>query len=160
MRLSIISVGRLKNGPERELVERYRQRLEASGRSLGFTAINQIELSESKARREEDRRAEEAAAISAKLGNGVLVAFDERGKSLSSKAFSDQITNWRDSGREQASFIIGGADGLDETLRQKADLILSFGALTLPHQLVRVLVTEQLYRAITIIGGHPYHRDG
>lgn len=160
MRLTIISVGRLKNGPERELVERYRQRLEAAGRSLGFTEIIGVELPESKARRDEDRRAEEASAISTKLGDGPLVVFDERGKSLSSTAFADKIGQWRDSGRGQAAFVIGGADGLDDALRRRADLVLSFGALTLPHQLVRVLVTEQLYRAITILGGHPYHRDG
>jgi Uncharacterized conserved protein len=160
VRLNTVSVGRLKNGPERDLVERYRQRLEASGRNLGFTEFVQIELPESRARREDDRKAEEAEGILAKTGDGIIVAFDERGKSFSSKVFADQLARWRDDGRSQISFVIGGADGLDEALRRRADLVVSFGALTLPHQLVRVLVTEQLYRAITILGGHPYHRDG
>lgn len=160
MRLNLISIGRLKNGPERDLVERYRQRIDGVGRGLGFTDFTLLELPESKARRDVDRRAEEASAISAKLNDGLFIAFDERGKSLNSVAFAEQLRQWRDNGQNQVSFIIGGADGLDETLRQRAGLILSFGLLTLPHQLVRVLVTEQLYRAITILGGHPYHRDG
>ncbi len=160
MRLNLISVGRLKNGPERDLVERYRQRIDAAGRSLGFTDFTLLELPESKARRDVDRRSEEASAISAKLNDGLFIVFDERGKSLTSVAFAEQLRQWRDNGFNQVSFVIGGADGLDETLRQRAGLVLSFGLLTLPHQLVRVLVTEQLYRAITILGGHPYHRDG
>ncbi len=160
MRLALISVGRLKNGPERELVERYRQRIEGIGKSLGFSGLTEIELTESRARRDDDRRDEEASAIASKIGDGLFIAFDERGKTLSSTAFADQIGKWRDAGRSQASFVIGGADGLQSALRARADLVLSFGALTLPHQLVRVLVTEQLYRAITILSGHPYHRDG
>lgn len=160
MRLNLISIGRLKNGPERDLVERYRQRIHGAGRSLGFTDFTLFELPESKARRDVDRRAEEATAISTKLNDGLFIVFDERGKSLNSIVFAEQLRQWRDNGQNQVSFIIGGADGLDETLRQRAGLSLSFGLFTLPHQLVRVLVTEQLYRAITILGGHPYHRDG
>lgn len=141
-------------------MERYRQRIDAAGRHVGFGEFSLVELAESRARRDDDRRIEEAGAISARIGGALVVAFDERGKSLSSAVFAQQVGRWRDSGRGHAAFLIGGADGLDSSLRSRADLVLSFGALTLPHQLVRVLVTEQLYRAITILGGRPYHRDG
>jgi 23S rRNA (pseudouridine1915-N3)-methyltransferase len=117
-------------------------------------------LPESRARREADRRAEEGAAILDKAASAVLVAFDERGKALTSEAFAERLAAWRNQGRSAANFIIGGADGLDERVRAAADLVVSFGALTLPHQLVRVLVVEQLYRALTILAGHPYHRAG
>ena len=157
MKLTVIAVGRLKNGPERDLTERYRERAEGLGRSLGF-GLDMTEIPESRSRREADRRAEEGAQILPRLGAGVLVAFDERGRSLSSEAFAHRITAWRDEGRPALHCAIGGPDGLDPSIRSRADLVLSFGALTLPHQLVRVLVFEQLYRVLTIMAGHPYHR--
>jgi len=160
VKLAVIAVGRLKDGPERELVERYEERAKAVGRPLGFSPLKVIELPESRARRQADRRAEEATAILGKAASAVLVAFDERGKALTSEAFAKRLEAWRDQGRAAANFIIGGADGLDERVRSAADLVVSFGALTLPHQLVRVLVVEQLYRALTILSGHPYHRAG
>ena len=160
MRLSVLAVGRLKSGPERDLVDRYRQRIEGIGRSLGIAAVEIVELAESRARREDDRRAEEAAALLERAGSAVLVAFDERGKSPTSEAFAARIRQWRDEGRPALTCVIGGPDGLDPKVRERADLVVSFGALTLPHQIVRVLVAEQLYRALTIIAGHPYHRAG
>ena len=160
MRLSVLAVGRLKSGPERDLVDRYRQRIEGIGRSLGIAAFEVVELAESRARREDDRRAEEAAALLERAGSAVLVAFDERGKSPTSEAFAARIKQWRDEGRPALTCVIGGPDGLDPKVRERADLVVSFGALTLPHQIVRVLVAEQLYRALTIIAGHPYHRAG
>jgi 23S rRNA (pseudouridine1915-N3)-methyltransferase len=160
VKLAVISVGRLKSGPERELAERYRERTEALGRSSGFSPVEIVELPESRARRDADRRAEEAHAILARAGAGVLVAFDERGRSLTSEAFAKRLQEWRDNGTASANFAVGGADGLDHAVRAKAALVLSFGALTLPHQLVRVLVLEQLYRGLTILAGHPYHRAG
>jgi 23S rRNA (pseudouridine1915-N3)-methyltransferase len=158
--LSLLAVGRLKNGPERELVERYRQRIEGIGRSLGVAGFDIAELVESRARRDDDRRAEEADAFLEKAGSSVLIAFDERGKSPTSEAFAERIRHWRDEGRSGVACIIGGPDGLDPKVRQRADLVVSFGALTMPHQIVRALVVEQLYRALTIIAGHPYHRAG
>jgi 23S rRNA (pseudouridine1915-N3)-methyltransferase len=158
VKLAVIAVGRLKDGPERELVERYGERVQGIGRSLGLSAFQLVELPESRARREADRRAEEGAAILGKAGDAVLIAFDERGKSLSSEAFAQKIAAWRDEGRAAVAFAIGGPDGFDGRVRAAADLVLSFGSLTLPHQLVRVLVVEQLYRALTILAGHPYHR--
>jgi 23S rRNA (pseudouridine1915-N3)-methyltransferase len=160
VRLSVIAVGRLKSGPERELVERYRGRIEGLRRGLGLGGFDLVELPESRARREADRMSDEAQAILDRAGPSVLVAFDERGRSPSSEAFAETLKTWRDGGRPGVACVIGGPDGLDPVLRQRADLIVSFGALTLPHQIVRVLVVEQLYRALTIIAGHPYHRAG
>lgn len=160
MRLSLLAVGRLKSGPERELVERYRQRIEGLCRNLGLAGLDMVELPESRARREDDRRAEEAAALLEKAGPSVLIAFDERGKSPTSEAFAERVRQWRDEGRAGMACIIGGPDGLDPKIRQRSDLVVSFGALTMPHQIVRALVAEQIYRALTIIAGHPYHRAG
>jgi 23S rRNA (pseudouridine1915-N3)-methyltransferase len=159
MRLSCLSVGRLKDGPERALCERYAGRIQDTGRNLGFFGPDLIELPESRARRPEDRKAEEAVAIRLKRPPGPTIVLDERGKSLSSDAFAAILAHSRDAGTSSTTLIIGGADGLDDSLRNEASLILSFGALTIPHQLVRVLVMEQLYRALTILAGHPYHRS-
>ncbi len=158
MRLQVIAVGRLKAGPERELCARYAGRAAEMARPLGFSGPDLIELTESRAGRTDDRKREEATAMRAKLAPGLLIAFDERGASLGSEAFAARLGQSRDAGAKSAGFLIGGADGLDESLRREAALVLSFGALTLPHQLVRALVLEQLYRALTILAGHPYHR--
>lgn len=158
MRLAIIAVGRLKDGPERELCERYRERALGLGRGLGLSGPEIVEIAEGKGRRAEERKREEAVAILAKLQPGLLIALDERGRSLGSDAFADKIAAARDAGTAAASLVIGGADGLADEIRQRAEITLAFGALTIPHQLVRVLALEQLYRAMTIITGHPYHR--
>jgi len=150
----------MKSGPERELVERYRVRIETMGRGLGITGLDLVELPESRARREDDRRTEEASALLARVGPAALVAFDERGASTTSDALAERIGRWRDEGRAAVTCIIGGPDGLQSRVRDRADLVVSFGPFTLPHQIVRALVAEQLYRALTIIGGHPYHRAG
>jgi 23S rRNA (pseudouridine1915-N3)-methyltransferase len=160
LRLTLLAVGRLKSGPERELVDRYRQRIEGMGRALGMAGLDIVELPESRARRDDDRRAEEASALLERAGSSVLVVFDERGKSPSSEALAERVRQWRDDGRAGIACVIGGPDGLDPSVRQRADLVVSFGALTMPHQIVRALVAEQLYRALTIIAGHPYHRAG
>lgn len=154
-----MAVGRMKAGPERELVERYVKRAEALGRGLGLSGPELIEIPESRARREADRRAEEAEALLAKA-EGVRIALDERAKSLSSEDFAGRLDTLRDGGVRRLCFLIGGPDGLDERVREKCDLVVSFGAFTLPHQIVRVLIAEQIYRALTITSGHPYHRAG
>lgn len=158
MRLQVMAVGRLRDGPERDLCERYATRIHDSGKALGFSGPDIVEASESRARRPEDRKAEEAAAIRPKLPAGLLIALDERGKSMGSTDFAQRLAQERDAGTSHASFLIGGADGLHRSLRDHCSLALSFGSLTLPHQLVRVLVLEQIYRALTILSGHPYHR--
>lgn len=159
MRLQLVCVGRLKAGAERELVGRYLDRAKASGRALGLAGFDVAELSESAARRAEDRMSEEGTAILNALAPGArIVALDPRGKPLSSEDFSSRVATVRDAGAPAMAFIIGGADGLSPAVRDKADLLLAFGAATFPHQLVRVMLAEQLYRATTILSGHPYHR--
>jgi 23S rRNA (pseudouridine1915-N3)-methyltransferase len=158
LRLSLVVVGRLKAGPERELAARYAERAAPLARNLGFGALEIVELAEGRARRDKDRKAEEAAAILARCAAGVVIACDERGANLASTALAGRLARWRDAGEPHLHFVVGGPDGLDETVRARAALTLAFGTLTLPHQLVRVLVAEQVYRAMTILGGHPYHR--
>ena len=159
MRVLIVAVGRMKSGPERDLVARYLDRATAGGRSLGLTDFTVLELSESRASSADARKAEEARAIGDALPErAVVVALDERGKSLSSLDFADKVTQWRDGGRPALALLIGGADGLDPELRKAADLVISFSAMTWPHQLVRIMAAEQLYRTTTILSGHPYHR--
>jgi 23S rRNA (pseudouridine1915-N3)-methyltransferase len=159
MRIVVIAVGRLKQGPERELAERYRTRFDEAGRKLGFRGIDIREIGESRARDAAARITEEAAAISAAIPeNSVLVTLDERGDTIDSRAFARQLGQWRDQAIANTVFVIGGADGLSPELRSKAKLRVAFGAATWPHQMVRVMLLEQLYRAATILAGHPYHR--
>jgi len=159
MRILIICVGRMKQGAERELAERYGERFTEAGRKLGFRAVEVIELSESRARDGATRMAEEAGAITAAVPDKALVVIlDERGQSLGSAAFAQQLARWRDEGAGAIAFVIGGADGLSPEFRRKARLSVAFGAATWPHQMVRVMLLEQLYRAVTILTGHPYHR--
>ena len=159
MRLVVVSIGRLKQGPERELAERYRERFDDIGRKLGFRGLEIHEIPESRARDPATRMAEEAAAISAVIPEkSVLVALDERGENVDSPAFARHLGRWRDDQVANTIFTIGGADGLSPDLRRKANLRMAFGAATWPHQMVRVMLLEQVYRAATILAGHPYHR--
>ncbi len=159
MRVIVVAVGRLKQGPERELAERYRERFDDIGRKLGFRSIDIHEIPESRARDTATRIAEEAAAITAAIPEkSVLVTLDERGQNIDSAAFAGHLGRWRDESVTNAVFVIGGADGLSPELQRKAKLKVAFGAATWPHQIVRVLLLEQLYRAATILAGHPYHR--
>ena len=159
MRLVVISIGRLKQGPERELAERYRERFDEIGRKLGFRGLEIHEIPESRARDAATRISEEATAISAAIPDkSVLVALDERGDNIDSTAFARHLGRWRDDSVANTIFVIGGADGLSPDLRRKAELRVAFGAATWPHQMVRVMLLEQVYRAATILAGHPYHR--
>ena len=159
MRLVVVSIGRLKQGPERELAERYRERFDDIGRKLGFRGLEIHEIPESRARDAATRISEEAAAISAAIPEkSVLVALDERGKSIDSACFAQYLGRWRDEGIASTIFTIGGADGLSPDLQRKAKLRIAFGLATWPHQMVRVMLLEQIYRAATILAGHPYHR--
>jgi 23S rRNA (pseudouridine1915-N3)-methyltransferase len=159
MRLMIGAVGRLKAGPERELCERYLGRLDAVGRSVALGPVSVAEIEESRARRAEDRKAEEGTRLLGLAGTAALVLLDEGGTSLSSAEFAGRLGRWRDEGTPALAFLIGGADGHGGAVRERAGLVLSFGRLTFPHQIVRILLAEQLYRAATILAGHPYHRD-
>lgn len=159
VRIVVIAIGRLKQGPERELADRYRERFEEIGRKLGFRGLEIHEIAESRARDAATRMTEEATAIAAAIPEkSVLVTLDERGENVDSAAFSRYLARWRDGGTNNAIFAIGGADGLSPELRRRASLTIAFGAATWPHQMVRVMLFEQLYRAATILAGHPYHR--
>ena len=159
MRLSMIAVGRLKAGPERDLMARYVERIRAGGRPLGLGPLAIVEIDESRARRPEERKSDEAARLLAAAGDVVLVALDEAGESMASLSFAKRIAAWRDGASPGLAFLIGGADGHGPDVLKRAAMTLSFGAMTLPHQLVRILLAEQLYRATTILAGHPYHRN-
>ena len=160
MRVGIVAIGRMKQGPERELVARYLERAIGVGKSLGLTSFAVSEINESRAASAAARKTEEAKAIAAQLpDSSLVVALDERGKTLGSDDFARRVGRWRDDGKAALNFVIGGADGLDPAFVGKADLTLSFSPLTWPHQLVRIMLCEQLYRATTILSGHPYHRE-
>jgi len=159
MRLIIAAVGRLKHGPETELAERYRKRIAQSGRSLGLRDIEIIEIRESRAGDPAKRMLEESIALANVVpADATVVLLDARGDTLDSAAFAGLLAKWAAGGQPAVVFVIGGADGLAPSLSDKADLRLSFGAATWPHQLARVMLLEQLYRAVTILSGHPYHR--
>ena len=160
MRLSLIAVGRMKRGAESDLAARYADRLAKSSRSLGLAWDGVTELAEGRDAATAMRRDAEASAILDRVPAGSwLVALDERGRTITSEAFAQDIARRRDGGTPHATFVIGGPDGHGESLRARADGILAFGPMTWPHQLVRVMMLEQLYRATTILSGHPYHRS-
>jgi 23S rRNA (pseudouridine1915-N3)-methyltransferase len=155
MRVHLCVVGRLRSGPERMMVDDYITRFDRTGRALGLGPVTMHEV--------EDKRGGGMAAEADLLaravpGGALLVTLDERGQRLSSTEFADHLARWRDAGRGDVAFVIGGADGIDPALRARADFSISFGAMVWPHLLVRVMLAEQLYRAATILGGGPYHR--
>ncbi len=159
MRIVVAAVGRLKQGPERELAERYRKRAADAGRGIGLRAVEIIEIRESRAREMEKRVTEESIALANVIPDGAIaIVLDERGDNLDSVTFTGFIRRWRDQGRPAAIFLLGGADGLTPGLRDQAQLRLSFGSATWPHQLARIMLLEQIYRAVTLLAGHPYHR--
>jgi 23S rRNA (pseudouridine1915-N3)-methyltransferase len=159
MRIVIAAIGRLKRGPEQELAERYRERAVKSGRGIGLRSLEIIEIAESRAREPQRRMLEESIALANIIPKGAAtVLLDPRGETLDSNSFVKRLRGWNDGGRDVA-FVIGGPDGLAPTLSDQADLHLAFGALTWPHQLVRIMLLEQIYRSVTILSGHPYHRE-
>jgi 23S rRNA (pseudouridine1915-N3)-methyltransferase len=159
MRIIVAAVGRLKKGPETELSERYRKRAVQTGRQLGLRDVEIIEIRESRAGDALKRMLEESIALATVIPkDAAVVLLDPRGQNVDSAGLAAHMAAWRANGRPAAVFMIGGADGLAPSVCEKADLRLSFGAATWPHQLVRVMLLEQLYRATTILSGHPYHR--
>jgi 23S rRNA (pseudouridine1915-N3)-methyltransferase len=142
-----------------ELAERYRERAVKSGRGIGLRSLDIIEIAESRARDAQRRMLEESIALANVIPErAAIVLLDPRGEALDSNGFVKRLRGWNDGGRDVA-FVIGGPDGLAPTLSEGAALHLAFGALTWPHQLVRVMLLEQIYRAITMMSGHPYHRE-
>jgi 23S rRNA (pseudouridine1915-N3)-methyltransferase len=159
VRVTLAMVGRLKAGAERELYERYRDRFEATGRTIGLGPVQEIEIAESARGSPNERRKEEAEALLAKIPPGaILVALDEAGQAPTSEALARKIAQFRDEGAAGVVFAIGGADGHGQALMDAAALRLALGPMTLPHGLVRIVLAEQLYRVATILAGHPYHR--
>ena len=159
MRLIVAAVGRLKEAPERELAERYRKRAEQIGRRIGIRSVEIVEIRESRAQELAKRKTEESIAIATVIPDkAVTIILDQRGDNLDSASFATTLARWRDGGRQDAVFVIGGDDGLMPTLREKAALTLALGRATWPHQLVRVMLIEQIYRALSMLAGHPYHR--
>ncbi len=159
MRLAIAAIGRMKAGPEQELAERYRKRAAQTGARIGFRGLEVVEIRESRAQEIGKRMIEESIALANVIPDqAATIILEERGENLDSASLAAQLGRWRDDGRPAAVFIIGGDDGLAPSLRDKATLRLAFGAATWPHQLVRIMLLEQLYRAVTILSGHPYHR--
>lgn len=144
----------MRSGPEADLVSDYLDRFDKTGRALGLGPVTFQEVEAKKG----GMAAEAALLDKAISGSNVVCSLDERGKILSSPAFADLLAKWRDEGRGEVAFVIGGADGIDPSLRAKADFSLSFGQMVWPHMLVRVMLAEQLYRAASILAGSPYHR--
>lgn len=155
MRVQICAVGRLRKGPERDLCDDYLTRFNRTGRALALGPAQLIEVEDKKG----GGMAAEAILLHRSIPDGALVCtMDERGKLMSSPDFARQLADWRDQGRQDLAFVIGGADGIDPDLRARADASLSFGKMVWPHMLVRVMLAEQLYRAASILSGGPYHR--
>lgn len=155
MRVHICAVGRLRAGPERSLINDYKTRFDRTGRAL---ALGPLALAEVEDRKGGGPPAEAALLTRACPQGAFTVILDERGKPLSSPEFAQNLAKWRDSGHQDLAFLIGGADGLAPDLRQSADASISLGRMVWPHMLARVLLTEQLYRAASILAGSPYHR--
>lgn len=155
MRIHICAVGRLRAGAEKTLIDDYLTRFDRSGRSLGLGPARIVEVEDKK----NAGMGAEAQLLRKALPKGALLCtLDERGKLLSSLEFSHKLAGWRDTGCQDLAFVIGGADGIDPSLRAEADFSLSFGKMVWPHMMVRLMLAEQIYRAATIQSGSPYHR--
>ena len=159
MRLSVLAVGRLKAGPEKFLAEDYRTRAENLGRKAGISRLTVANITESQGQTAAARKAEEARFFAAAVPpKAFTIVLDERGKLLTSLDFAAQLRRHIDGGTADLAFLIGGPDGHAAATREKADMLLSFGPMTWPHRLMRVMLFEQIYRAVTIMVNHPYHR--
>ena len=149
----------MKAGPERDLFDRYAKRAAALGPVAGFSSVTFREFDESRAKNVDERRAAEARLLREAVGKGAwLCALDERGVNLTTAAWAAEMGRARDAGRSAYAVVIGGPDGIEPDLRGDAQSRVAFGALTFPHQLMRVMAAEQIYRCLTILTGHPYHR--
>lgn len=154
MRVHLVAVGRLRAGAEKDLLSDYLDRFDKTGRNMGLGPVSVSEVEAKKS-----SMAEEALLLERAIPKGAhIITLDERGKLMTSPEFANMIANVRDQGQGDLAFVIGGADGIDPSLRAKADRSLSFGKMVWPHMLARVMLSEQLYRAATILAGGPYHR--
>jgi len=137
--LHILAYGRIGRGAEADLVDRYLKRISWP------TRVTELG---------------EAARIPTRPANSITILLDEKGEPLASTALARKLEQWRDGGKREARFVVGGADGFDDATRRGADLLLAFGKATWPHLLARAMLAEQLWRATSIIANHPYHREG
>jgi 23S rRNA (pseudouridine1915-N3)-methyltransferase len=159
MRIVILAAGLARGTPQHALVEEYLMRARGIGRRLGFRSLTVEEVSLSRLREEHARIAEEGEKLAARIPSGAhVIALDARGKGMTSEAFAEMLGAMRDAGARDLVFLIGGPDGLDTGSAVKPGRRLAFGPQTWPHLLVRVMLVEQIYRALTILGNHPYHR--
>jgi 23S rRNA (pseudouridine1915-N3)-methyltransferase len=154
LKIAIVAIGRLGRGPEAELVKLYAERASAAGRALGLGPVEVVEVEARKS-----GKGGEAEALRPHLEGAHLIACDEHGKAMASRAFAEEIGRLRDVGVRKLAFVIGGADGLDPALLSEAKAKLAFGPQTWPHALARAMLAEQVYRAVSILAGSPYHRD-
>jgi 23S rRNA (pseudouridine1915-N3)-methyltransferase len=155
MRLQVLAIGKLKTGPEKTLAEEYQLRIEGLGRKAGITRLTVNDYAESQAQTASQRQNEESKLLATKAFTLVL---DERGKAHSSEDFAKILQRHLDQGTQDLAFLIGGPDGHAAATRRNAGQLLSFGPMTWPHRLARVMLFEQIYRAVTILVNHPYHR--
>ena len=156
MRILIAAVGRLRSGPEVELTSDYLQRAAVAGRNLGFKGVDIVEV---EPKPNGDQRAEAGVLFRATPDDARKILLDERGAEWTSRQLAEKLARWRDEGQGHAVFWIGGADGVSQSVKDQADEKLAFGRQTWPHRLVRVMIAEQIYRAVTILSAQPYHRD-
>jgi len=159
MRIVIAAIGKLKDAEERGIVERYAKRFDGAGRAIGLGPVDVREFAESRAASADERKRDEAARLLKDAGSGsFVIALDPKGRAFTSEAFAALLGEKRDGAVKTCAFLIGGPDGHGDEALKAANVRLSLGALTLPHGLARVVLIEQLYRAATILSGHPYHR--
>ncbi|WP_424928727.1 23S rRNA (pseudouridine(1915)-N(3))-methyltransferase RlmH [Amaricoccus tamworthensis] len=156
MRLTLVVVGRLRSGPEADLVDDYLTRFDRTGKPSGLGPSKVVEVEN---KRGGGSGAEADLILNAIPKGATVVALDERGRTLTSPDFAQKLQSWADTGTRDLALIIGGADGLTNVVRDRADFLLSFGKMVWPHMLVRVMLSEQLYRAASILSGGPYHRN-
>lgn len=156
MRVTVAAVGRLRAGPEGDLIDDYAARIRGAGRAIGITAFDIREVEARKSLSGDKRQERESALLTEAAPHARRIALDERGDIVTSAAFAAQLARWRDEGAAEIAYLIGGADGHHPSL--PAEARIAFGRATFPHLLVRVMLAEQIYRAVTILSGHPYHR--
>lgn len=154
MKITVVAIGRLPRSPETELTKLYLDRATAAGRALSLGPVEVVEVESRK-----PGKGAEAAVLRPHLADSHVIACDERGRARASRAFAEEIAMLRDRGVRRLVFLIGGADGLDPALVASAQGTLAFGPQTWPHALARVMLCEQIYRAVSILAGSPYHRD-
>lgn len=158
MRIDILAIGRIKDQAEADIIARYQKRFDQTGRACGLGPLAIKDFPESRAAGAAERKADEAERLLTAAGRGSLIVLEVTGQTMSSDSFARHLQRLADQGTKSCAFLIGGPDGHGAAVLSAAPLKMSLGSLTLPHGLARVILAEQLYRAATILTGHPYHR--